>query len=44
MTDPIVPDDDALRARQRSRSLATAIALAAFCVLMYSISIAKLMG
>ncbi len=37
-------EDDRIRARQRSRALVTAIALGAFVVLMYAISIVKLMG
>ncbi len=33
-----------VRARQRSRAIATAIALAAFCLLMYFITIARMSG
>ncbi len=34
--------DDQLRARQRSRSLVMAIALAAFVILLFAITIAKM--
>ncbi len=37
-------EDDRIRARQRGRALVTAIALGAFVVLMYAISIVKLMN
>ena len=39
----MIPDEqDAIRKRQRSRALVTALALGAFVVLMYFISIAKM--
>ncbi len=39
----MIPDDqDAIRKRQRSRALVTALALGAFVILMYFISIAKM--
>jgi hypothetical protein len=34
--------DDELRARQRGRSIAMAVALAAFAVLMFAITIARM--
>jgi hypothetical protein len=39
----MIPDEqDAIRKRQRSRALVTALALGAFVILMYFISIAKM--
>ena len=38
------PDDELIRARQRSRSLATALILGALVVLFFLISIAKMTG
>jgi hypothetical protein len=39
----MIPEEqDAIRKRQRSRALVTALALGAFVVLMYFISIAKM--
>ncbi len=35
---------DKVRARQRSRAIAMALALAAFCLLMYFITIARMSG
>lgn len=35
-------DDDMIRARQRSRSLVVAMALGAFVVLVFAVSIAKI--
>lgn len=42
MTTPA--DDDAIRARQRGRALATALVLGALVVLFFLITIAKLAG
>ena len=36
------PNDEELRARQRSRSIAMGIALALFVILMFAITIAKM--
>jgi hypothetical protein len=36
------PHSEEVRARQRSRSIATAIALVAFAVLMFAITIARM--
>jgi hypothetical protein len=39
----MIPDEqDAIRKRQRSRALVTALALGAFVILMYFISLAKM--
>ncbi len=39
----MIPEEqDAIRKRQRSRALVTALALGAFVILMYFISIAKM--
>lgn len=38
------PEDEQIRARQRSRSLATALVLGALVVLFFLISIAKMAG
>ncbi len=37
-------DEDLIRARQRSRSIATALLLGAFVILMFAITIAKIAG
>ena len=36
------PGDDPIRRRQRSRALVTALALGAFVILMFAITIAKM--
>jgi len=38
----VTPDDEAIRARQRSRALVTGLVLGAFVLLMFAISIAKM--
>jgi hypothetical protein len=38
------PRIDQIRSRQRGRSIVMALALAAFCVLMYFITIARMSG
>ncbi len=40
----MIPDgqDDEIRARQKSRALVTALALGAFVILMFAITIAKM--
>jgi len=42
MSDPIRPGDEEIRRRQRSRALVMALLLAAFVVLVYAITIAKM--
>jgi hypothetical protein len=42
MTPP--PDEDLLRARQRSRSIATALVLAGLVILFFLLTIAKMSG
>ena len=44
MSDPIVerPDQDEIRRRQRSRAIIMAVILAAFVILVYGITIAKM--
>ena len=39
---PEQPDDRQIRARQRSRAIVMAIALGAFVILLFAISIAKM--
>ncbi|MGN6122417.1 MAG: hypothetical protein ACTHOJ_05620 [Sphingomonas oligoaromativorans] len=41
--DPTPADDEAIRKRQRSRSIVTALILFALVVLFYAISIAKML-
>jgi hypothetical protein len=38
----MIPDDDRIRARQKSRALMMAIVLGAFVVLMFGITIVKM--
>jgi hypothetical protein len=38
----MIPDDDKLRARQKSRAIVMALALGAFVILMFAITIAKM--
>ena len=42
LTVPDDPHNDEVRARQRSRSIAMAIALVAFAILMFAITIARM--
>lgn len=44
MTTPDDPHRDEVRARQRSRSIVMAIALVAFAILMFAITIARMSG
>jgi hypothetical protein len=41
---PTDPNDNGLRKRQRSRAIVMALALGAFVILLYAISIAKMTG
>jgi hypothetical protein len=40
--DGVTPDEDPIRARQKSRALVMALALAAFVILMFGITIVKM--
>lgn len=42
MSEPSPPSDDEIRRRQRARALITGVLLAAFVVLVYAITIAKM--
>jgi hypothetical protein len=44
MADPVTDPQDEIRRRQRSRALVMAVALAAFVVLLYFITIARISG
>jgi hypothetical protein len=39
---PIEPDENEIRRRQRSRAIVTGLLLAAFVILVYAITIAKM--
>lgn len=42
MTDPDLPNDDEIRARQKSRAAVMAVLLGIFVILMFAITIAKM--
>jgi hypothetical protein len=42
MTDPQPPGDEEIRRRQRARAVVMAVLLAAFVILVYAITIAKM--
>jgi hypothetical protein len=42
MTDPVRPGDEEIRRRQRGRAIIMGVLLAAFVVLVYAITIAKM--